>query len=97
MVSELFIIIRVAFVIVTTILFSIILVTYSRFRNPKLLFIAIGFGLFFIHALVSVPELLSNDYDVGFTDSFHLLLDTAGLIFVMLGTCLDMIFKKTQD
>jgi len=97
MVSELFIAVRVAFVVVTSILFAIVLASYVRFRNRRMLLITIGFGLFFLHGIISIPEIINSTYDVAFTDSLHLLADLAGLIFILLGTVQDILFKKSQD
>jgi hypothetical protein len=97
LVTELFVAVRIAFVVTTSILFFIILAAYARFRSRRMLFITIGFGLFFVHGLLSVPEVISNTYDLYFTDSLHILADLAGLVFILLGTVQDMFFRKTQE
>ncbi len=97
MVSDLFIIARIAFVVTTSILFAVVLPAYLRFRSRRMLLITIGFGLFFLHGLISIPEIIDNVYDIEFTDSVHLLFEIAGLVFILLGTVHDMLFKKTQE
>jgi len=97
LVSDLFLGVRIAYVVITSILFFVLFAAYIRFRNSRLLFITIGFGLFFIHGLLSIPEIISNTYDVYFTDSLHLLFDSVGLVFILLGTLQDLFFKKRQD
>ena len=47
---------RIVFIVVTTVIFSISLLTLVRLRNKKL-FTNSGFGLFFAHGLISIPEL----------------------------------------
>jgi hypothetical protein len=39
---------------------SIIFAAYLRLRNRKLLLISIGFGVFFVHAIITLPELFFN-------------------------------------
>lgn len=80
---------RLAFVIVTTIIFLIALLSYSRLRNRKMLLLTIGFGLFFVHGLISIPELFSIVYNKDFTDSLHLLMDSVALLFILLGALKD--------
>ena len=67
-----FILARAIFVVVTTIVFSFSLLTFSRLRNKKTLLLTIGFGLFFVHGLISIPEIFNPTYNLDFTDSLHL-------------------------
>jgi hypothetical protein len=83
------IIARVVFVIVTTVIFGIALLTFSRLRNKKTLFLTVGFGLFFIHGLISIPEIISSTYNMEFTDSLHLLIDAIALLFLLIGVLQD--------
>jgi hypothetical protein len=76
---------RIVFIVVTSVIFSIALLTYSRLRNKKTLLLTIGFGLFFIHGLISIPELFIRIYNIDFTESMHLLIDAAALLFILLG------------
>ena len=91
------IIARLVFTIVTTILFIIVLSAYLRLRSHRILLITIGFGLFFLHALISIPELINTAYNREFTDSLHLLMDSTGLVFILLGTLHDALFKPKQE
>ncbi len=93
LVTEMFVIARVTFFVVATVLFFVILAAYLRFRSQRLLLTTVGFGFFFAHAMFSLPEILSSNYAIMFDDTVHLLLDSAGLFFVMLGT-LQGVFKK---
>lgn len=97
MVSLIFIVARVAFLVAASILFAIVLTAYLRLRSRRMLFVTIGFGLFFVHGLISIPEIVNRAYNMDFSDSFHLIVDLAGLIFILLGTVQDVVFKKTQD
>jgi hypothetical protein len=80
---------RIGFIIVTTITFVIALVTFLRVRNEKSGLIMTGFSLLFAHGLISIPELFSYAYNIEFTDSWHLLLDTIAVLFILLGTLRD--------
>lgn len=84
-----FILSRVIFVIVTTVIFAISLLTYKRLRNKKTLLLTVGFGLFFVHGLISIPEIFNQAYNVAFTDSLHLLIDAIALLFIVLGVLQD--------
>lgn len=97
MASELFIAVRIAFVIVTTVLFFVILAACYRFKSRRMLLITVGFGLFFVHGLLTAPEIFSDNWDITFSEGWHLLADVAGLVFIMLGTLQDVIFKKKQE
>jgi hypothetical protein len=80
---------RLIFVTVTAVIFGITLLTYSRFRNKKMLLLTVGFGLFFVHGLISIPELFNSVYNTDFTESLHLLIDAIALLFLLLGVLRD--------
>lgn len=80
---------RIVFVTVTTVIFGVALITFSRFRNKKTLLLTIGFGLFFVHGLISIPELFNQAYNTGFTENIHLLIDAVAILFLLLGTLKD--------
>jgi len=80
------IIIRVGLVVATAILFSIIFAAYLRLRNRKLLFISVGFGIFFAHGLITIPELFMNFV---ITENMHLLIHLIALAFILVGTLKD--------
>jgi hypothetical protein len=80
---------RIAFVVVTTVTFVIALLAFLRLRNKKTALLMAGFGLFFAHGLLSIPELLSSPYNIDFTDSWHLLLDTVAILLILVGALKD--------
>lgn len=79
-------ILRVGLVIATAFLFSIVFAAYLRLRNRKLLFISVGFGIFFAHGLITIPELFINFM---ITENTHLLIHLIALAFILLGTLKD--------
>lgn len=80
------IVIRVVLVIATAFLFAMVLTAYLRLKNRKLLFISIGFGIFFIHALIYLPELFSTFV---LSENAHLLIHLVALIFIAVGILKD--------
>ena len=78
--------VRLALVLATALLFTIVFAAYMRIRNRKLLFISIGFGIFFAHGLITIPELF-----LGFmiTEDMHLLIHLIALSFILFGTLKD--------
>ncbi len=80
---------RITFIIVTTVIFVVALITFLRLRKKKTLLLTVGFGLLFAHGLLSIPELLVPSYNVQFTDSWHLLLDAVALLFILFGALKD--------
>ena len=83
------IVVRVSLALATTVLFGIVLMAYLRLKSRKMLFILIGFGIFFVHAIVTVPELFNEAYDIALNENFHLLIHLIGLIFILLGILKD--------
>jgi uncharacterized membrane protein YhfC len=79
-------IVRVALVLATTFLFAIVFMTYLRVKNRKLLFLSAGFGVFFIHAVVTIPEMF---YNFMINENVHLLIHLLALSFILLGTLKD--------
>jgi len=82
-------VVRVGLVVATTVLFGMVFLAYIRSRNRKMLLIAAGFGTFFVHALVTIPELFSDAYRIALGENLHLLFHLIGLIFILLGTLKD--------
>lgn len=80
---------RAGLVAATSLLFAIILLAYLRVRSRKMLLLSAGFGVFFAHALLSVPELFNDAYKVALGDNFHLLIPLIGLVFILLGILKD--------
>ena len=81
------IVIRAVLVIATAFLFAIVLTAYLRLKNRKLLFISIGFGIFFFHALIYLPELFASGFVV--SENAHLLIHLVALIFIAVGILKD--------
>jgi hypothetical protein len=83
------IVVRLAILVVTGFLFIIMLISYSRMRSPKLLLILIGFGVLFLHSILLMPEIMIENYTMGFTDTFHLLIHLTAMSFITLGIIKD--------
>jgi len=82
-------VLRIGLVLSTGFLFGIILLAYFRLRNLKMLLITVGFGIFFVHALITVPELFDEAYAVVMTENVHFLYNLIGLVFILLGILKD--------
>ncbi len=82
------VIVRVGLVIATAVLFSLIFAAYLRLRNRKLLLISVGFGVFFVHAIITLPELFFN---IGYVidENTHLVIHLVGLFFILIGILKD--------
>ncbi len=80
------IIVRGGLVLATAILFIIVFSAYIRLRNSKLMFISAGFGVFFVHALLTLPELFSA-YTID--ENTHLTIHLIGLAVILFGTLKD--------
>jgi len=78
---------RISLIIATGILFTIVFVAYLRLKNRKLLFLSTGFGIFFVHALIYIPELFGPTYTIG--ENAHLIIHLVALLFILLGTLKD--------
>ncbi len=79
-------IIRIGLIIATAFLFSIVFAAYLRLRNRKLLFISVGFGIFFAHGLITILELFINFI---ITENMHLTIHLIALAFILFGTLKD--------
>ena len=88
-VSVLDVIVRVGLVLATTFLFGIVASAYFRLRNRKMLLIFVGFTVFFVHAVISLPELINETYHIALDENMHLLIHLIGLIFILLGILKD--------
>lgn len=82
-------VVRIGLVVSTGFLFGIILLTYHRLKNLKMLLITIGFGIFFVHALITVPELFNEAYAVVMSENVHFLIHLIALVFILLGILKD--------
>jgi len=54
-----------------------------------MLFIFIGFAIFFVHAIVSLPELVNEAYMIALDENVHLLVHLIALIFILFGILKD--------
>lgn len=80
------VVIRIGLVIATAFLFTVVFAAYLRLRNRKLLFISAGFGIFFTHGIITIPELFLN---FTITENMHLLIHLIALAFILYGTLKD--------
>jgi hypothetical protein len=76
---------RIALVIATGFLFGIILLAYIRIRSTKLILIASGFAVFFLHALLYMPEIMFQSITIEFTDNLHIAFNLVALLLITLG------------
>jgi hypothetical protein len=83
------VLIRIAIVLATGFLFGVVFLTYFRFRNRKTLLVSMGFGIFFVHAIVYLPELFNAAYSIVVSENVHLLIHLIGLIFIVVGMLKD--------
>lgn len=79
-------VIRVLLVLATAFLFGIVFVAYFRVRNRKLLLISVGFFIFFVHSLITIPELF---YNFALDENLHLLIHLVALGFILVGILKD--------
>jgi uncharacterized membrane protein YadS len=82
-------VVRIGLVLATTFLFGIVLMAYLRLKNRKMLLITVGFGVFFVHALIAIPELFSDAYAIALDENVHLFMHLVGLVFILLGILKD--------
>jgi uncharacterized protein (DUF486 family) len=83
------VIIRVGLLIASGLLFTFILLAYLRLRNSKLGFITLGFGILFIDSILLIPELMFENFTMGFTDNVHLAIHLIAMIFISIGVLKD--------
>ncbi len=80
------IVIRVLLVLATGFLFGIIFVAYLRVKSRKLLLISIGFLIFFVQYVATIPELYFNFV---IDENLHLALHLVALVFILIGILKD--------
>ncbi len=83
------IVLRVGLTLATSFLFGIMFVGYWRTRSRKMLFVASGFAVFFIHALITLPELFSNSYQIAISENVHLFIHLIALVLIAIGILRD--------
>jgi ABC-type uncharacterized transport system permease subunit len=80
---------RIGLTLATTFLFGIMLLGYWRTRTRKMLFVTAGFAVFLVHALITIPELFSDTYQIAMTENVHLLLHLIALALIAIGILKD--------
>lgn len=83
------IIVRFALTVATGFLFGIVFLSYWRTRTTKMLLISAGFAIFFVHALITIPELFNEAYMIGMSENVHLTIHLVALVFILLGILKD--------
>jgi predicted transporter len=83
------IVIRVGLTLATSFLFGIMFLGYWRTRTRKMLFVTAGFAVFFVHALITVPELFSDTYQIAMSENVHLLIHLMALVLIAIGILKD--------
>lgn len=89
MIGVLDIIVRVGLTAATSFLFTIVFLAYLRTRTWKMLLISAGLAIFFTHALITIPELISEAYQIALTEDVHLFIHLTALIFMLVGILKD--------
>ena len=82
-------IIRLGVLAATGSLFLIILLAYRRIPSQKMGLIAAGFGLMFVHAVLLMPEVMLENYTMGFTENTHLIIHFVALVLITAGILKD--------
>ena len=78
-------VLRLGLLVATGFLFGIILLAYLRIRNIKLLLFTFGFGLFFLHALLYMPELMIGEFTFKLSENVHIFLNLVALVIITAG------------
>ncbi len=83
------VVLRVGLTLATSFLFGIMFLAYRRTRTRRMLFVAAGFAVFFVHALITLPELFSDAYLVAMSENVHLLIHLIALVLIAIGILKD--------
>jgi hypothetical protein len=81
--------ISVGLIAATSFLFIIVLLAYIRMRNTKMLFFSLGFGTFFVGAILHLPEIFIEEYSLMLSENILLLFQLIGLVFITIGVLKD--------
>jgi hypothetical protein len=81
--------ISVGLIAATSVLFAIVLLTYLRLRNTRMLFFTLGFGTFFVGAILHLPQIFIQEYSLMITENVMLLFQLVGLLFIAIGVLKD--------
>jgi hypothetical protein len=83
------VIIRIGLLLASGLLFIFILLAYIRTRNSKIGLITVGFGVLFLDSILLIPELMFENYTMGFTDNAHLTIHLLAMILISIGVLKD--------
>jgi hypothetical protein len=87
---ELFdIVLRIGLTLATSFVFGIMLLGYWRTRTRRMLFVTAGFAVFFVHALITIPELFSDTYQIAISENVHLFIHLLALVLIAIGILKD--------
>ena len=79
------IVVRIGLALATSFLFAVVFLGYWRTRSFKMSLVSMGFAVFFVHALITIPELFSDAYHIAMSEDVHLLIHLIALIFIVVG------------
>ena len=80
---------RIGLTLATSFLFGIMFLGYWRTRTRKMLFVTAGFAVFFVHALITIPELFSDTYQIAMSENVHLFIHLIALVLIAIGILRD--------
>ena len=80
---------RIGLTLATSFLFGIMFLSYWRTRTRKMLFVTAGFAVFFVHALITIPELFSDTYQIAMSENVHLFIHLIALVLIAIGILRD--------
>ncbi|MHA2083951.1 MAG: hypothetical protein ACXAB9_08185 [Candidatus Thorarchaeota archaeon] len=83
------VIIRIALLLATGFLFLTILTAYRRMPTRKMFYFTLGFGTFFLQAILLMPELMLENYAMQFTENIHLSVQLVALTLITIGILKD--------
>jgi len=83
------ILLRIGLTVATSFLFGIVFLGYWRTKTRKMLLVSMGFAVFLAHALITIPELFSDAYQIAMSENLHLLIHLIALVFILLGILKD--------
>jgi len=81
--------VRVGLTLATSFLFGVMVLGYWRTRTRKMLFVTAGFAVFFVHALITIPELFSDVCQLALSENVHLLIHLTALALMAIGILKD--------
>jgi hypothetical protein len=81
--------IGIALLTVTIVLFLIVFAAYLRIRGKKMLFISLGFGTIFVGAFLHLIEIIFEPINFMITENILLLFQLIGLLFITIGVLKD--------